>query len=122
MEVGKRHGDLPAHQPFLSASSHGNRVAIGFRRSHFTLLKEEGESVTLLAISGGTGGRSFPGKRTCGRMMSFVYNIRSGLWLVLKVGGAFVGPEEWKKGRGTAARVHTHACAHTHDLGYLCAI
>lgn len=54
MEAGRRRGDLPAHQPFLSASSHGNRVGVGFRRSHFTLF-EEGESVTLLAISGGTG-------------------------------------------------------------------
>lgn len=120
MEAGRRRGDLPAHQPFLSASSHGNRVGVGFRRSHFTLLKRG--RVSHFWLSQGERGRSFPGKGTCGRMMSFVYNIRSGLWLVLKVGGDFVGPEEWKKGWGTAACAHTHVCAHTHDLGYLCAI
>lgn len=36
MEAGKKHGDLPA-QPFPSASPHGNRVGISFRRSHFAL-------------------------------------------------------------------------------------
>lgn len=67
------------------------------------------------------GGRRFPGKRTCGKVMSFVYNIDSGLWLVLEVGRAFVGPEERKEGKGTTC-AHTRVCAHTHNMGYLCAI
>lgn len=44
--------------------------------------------------------------------MSFVYNIDSGLWLVLKVGRAFVGPEERKEGKGTTC-AHTRVCTHT---------
>lgn len=54
-------------------------------------------------------------------MISFVYNIHNGLWLVLKVGRAFAGPEERKKGKGTTC-AHTRVCAHTHNMGYLCAI
>lgn len=92
-EVWKQEGAWrPAHWPFLPASPHGNRVGISFRGSHFTYWKRE--ECHAPGYLRGNGERSFPGKRTHGRMTSFVENIEKGLWRVLMVSRAFVGPEE----------------------------
>lgn len=81
MEARKRHGDLPAHGP--SCQPVHTVTGLASALGEATLPLEEGKSVTLLAISGGKGGRSFPGERTCGSRMFFVYDIQRGLWLVL---------------------------------------
>ena len=113
-----------APQPFPSASLHGNRVDISSGGSHLTLLQKGRVSDPWL--SQGEWKRSLPGERTCGRMLSFVYNIQNGLWLALTMGRAFVGSEEWKEGKGYNTWAHTNTCVHTHththNLGYLCAI
>lgn len=57
--------------------------------------------------------RIFQGQRTRERM-SVVCNTHNGFWLVSKVGRAFVGPEEWKRGRGTATCAQARTCVHAH--------
>lgn len=106
----------PAPQPFLSASLHGNRVDISSGGSHLTLLQKGRVSDPWL--SQGEWKRSLPGKRTCGRMLSFVYNIQNGLWLALTMGRAFVCRFRRVEGREGVQHMgtHKHVCAHTHTI------
>lgn len=103
----------PAPQPFLSASLHGNRVDISSGGSHLTLLQKGRVSDPWL--SQGEWKRGLPGKGTCGRMLSFVYNIQNGLWLALTMGRAFVCRFRRVEGREGVQHMgtHTHVCART---------
>lgn len=48
--------------------------------------------------------------------MSFAYNIQNGLWLVLKVGRAFVGPENERNGGRDIMYTHTYMYVHSHII------
>lgn len=92
--------------------------------SHLTLL-QKGRGQTPGWSQGN--GKKLTRKRTCGRMLSFVYNIQNGLYGCVddKAEPLFVGSEEWKEGKGYKYMgTHKHVCAHTHthNSSYLCAI